>query len=43
VLDTLEEQQRTLVENKKNLNDIEVMSWDEVYVELIKEQNNHKE
>jgi DNA-binding transcriptional MerR regulator len=39
VLDTLEEQQRILQENKKNLNDIEVMSWEEIYVERLKELN----
>jgi len=39
VLDTLEQQQKTLQENRKNLNDIEVMSWEEIYVERLKEVN----
>lgn len=39
VLDTLEEQQKTLQENRKNLNDIEVSNWEDVYVEMVKNQN----
>jgi len=42
VLDTLEEQQRTLQENRKDLNDIEVMSWEEIYVERLKEGNKEE-
>ena len=39
VLDTLEEQQKTLQKNRKNINDIEVSSWEDVYVEMIKNTN----
>lgn len=42
VLDTLEEQQKTLQEKRKNLNDIEVSSWEDVYVEMIKNQNKEE-
>jgi DNA invertase Pin-like site-specific DNA recombinase len=39
VLDRLEEQQKTFQQNRKNLNDTEVMSWEEIYVERLKELN----
>ena len=42
VLDTLEEQQRTLQNNRKNINDIEVSSWEDVYVEMIKNTNKEE-
>lgn len=42
VLDTLEEQQRTLQNNRKHLNDIEVSSWEDVYVEMIKNKNKEE-
>ena len=42
VLDRLEEHQKSLQENRKKINDIEVMSWEDVYVELIKEQNKEE-
>ena len=42
VLDTLEEQQKTLQKNRKNINDIEVSSWEDVYVEMIKNTNKEE-
>lgn len=39
VLDELEKQHKTTQENRKNLNDIKVSNWEDVYVEMVKNQN----